>query len=366
MKLIFVVSEDYYFFMHWMPLAVAAKEKGFDVSVVTRCRDHLRVIEEVGIKVHPFEMDRRGLNPFILVFEVIALARILYRERPDLLHLLALRPVIIGGLAACLAGIRRVLFSLTGMGYLFAGSGPVWARRIVEKTLSYLLDKGLTIVQNSDDLDQLISLGVPFTQIKLISGATGIDTVRFSPQVSGNESLVVMMASRLLWDKGVGEFVNAAQLLKHTKARFVLVGSIDSGNPASISNKDIDQWVAEGVIEWWGHSEDMPSVLAQAEIICLPSYREGLPVVLLEAMACAKPCIATDVPGCREAVLHEVNGLLVPPQDGNALSLAIVRLLEDSSMRKRMGLSGRELVIEKFSQERVIGSTLALYRELMQ
>jgi glycosyltransferase involved in cell wall biosynthesis len=268
--------------------------------------------------------------------------------------------------AARIAGIRRVLFSLTGMGYLFTGSGPFWARRIIEKTLSYLLGKGLTIVQNSDDLDQLVSLGVPFTQIKLISGATGIDTIRFSPQVSGNESLVVMMASRLLWDKGVGEFVNAAQLLKHTKARFVLVGSIDSGNPASISNKDIDQWVAEGVIEWWGHSEDMPSVLAQAEIICLPSYREGLPVVLLEAMASAKPCIATDVPGCRDAVLHEVNGLLVPPQDGNALSLAIVRLLKDSSMRKRMGLSGRELVIEKFSQERVIGSTLALYREVIQ
>jgi glycosyltransferase involved in cell wall biosynthesis len=365
MKLIFVVSEDYYFFMHWMPLAVAAKEKGFDISVVTRCRDHYRAIEEAGIKVCPFEMDRRGLNPFILVFEVMALARILLRESPDLLHLLALRPIIVGGLAARIAGIRRVLFSLTGMGYLFTGSGPVWARRIIEKTLSYLLGKGLTIVQNSDDLRQLVSLGIPFTQIRLISGATGIDTNRFRPQVPESGSLVVMMASRLLWDKGVGEFVNAAQLLKNTKTRFVLVGSIDSGNPASISNQDIDQWVAEEVVEWWGHSDDMPSVLAQAEIICLPSYREGLPVVLLEAMACAKPCIATDVPGCREAVLHEVNGLLVPPQDGNALSLAIARLLGDSNIRKRMGLSGRELVIKKFSQERVIGSTLALYREIM-
>uniref|UniRef100_UPI004047E778 glycosyltransferase family 4 protein n=1 Tax=Polynucleobacter sp. TaxID=2029855 RepID=UPI004047E778 len=366
MKLIFVVSEDYYFFMHWLPLAVAAKDKGFDVSVVTRCRAHHKAIEEVGIKVFSFEMDRRGLNPFILFFEVMALARILRSERPDLLHLLALRPLIVGGLAARLACVRRVLFSLTGMGYLFTGSGPVWARLIIERILSLLLARGLTIVQNSDDLRQLVSLDIPPTRIRLIPGATGIDTARFRPQVPRDGALVVMMAARLLWDKGVGEFVRAANLLKHSNARFVLVGSIDSGNPESISNQDIDQWVNKGFIEWWGHSDEMPSVLAQADIVCLPSYREGLPVVLLEAMACAKPCIATDVPGCREAVLHEFNGLLVPPRDDKALSLAITRLLERPDIRMRMGLNGRERIMKEFSQAHVIRSTLELYCEINQ
>jgi glycosyltransferase involved in cell wall biosynthesis len=363
--LLFVVTEDWYFVSHRLPLALAARRRGFDVSVVTRCGKHCQMIRDAGLRVIPFEMNRRGLNPLAVILEAYALAKIYRAEEPDLVHLVALRPVVVGGLAARMAGIFRIVSAVTGMGFLFTDGGRLpWIRRAVQRILPGLLARGLTIVQNSDDQHQLWSFGLARDSMRLIPGA-GVDIDRFVPAATGSDIPIVMMASRLLWDKGVGEFVAAARALRFREARFVLVGAIDADNPASIQNADIEQWIREGVVEWWGHSDDMATTIAKADVVCLPSYREGLPKALLEAMACGKPCIATDVPGCREAVRHDDNGLLVPAKDSDSLASAIQRLLDYPDDRLRMGGRGRERAVVEFSAAQVIDATLAVYREVL-
>lgn len=364
-RLLFVVTEDWYFVSHRLALAVAARQNGFDVSVATRFGSHRRVIEAAGLRTIPFEMNRRGLNPLTLMREALALAAVFRRERPDVVHLVALRPVVVGGLAARLSGIDRVVSAVAGMGFLFTDGGRLpWVRRIVQKALPWLLSRGLAIVQNEDDARQLAAFGLPARHLRLIPGA-GVDTAHYAPQPSPPRAPVVMMASRLLWDKGIGEFVEAARMLRGCGARFVLVGTVDTDNPASITDADLQRWIGEGVTEWWGHSADMAATLAQADLVCLPSYREGLPKVLLEAMACGKACITTDVPGCRDAVRHEDNGLLVPAKDAAALASSIRQLLDNPDLRQQMGERGRQRVVAEFSQERVTEATLAVYREVL-
>lgn len=364
-RLIFLVTEDWYFVSHRLPLAVAAKKTGFDVTVITRCGDSCRQIEAAGIEVISFDMARRGLNPVGLVREVLGVASIYRQLKPDLVHHVALRPVVVGSLAARLAGVHGVVSAIAGLGYAFTGGRSGWLGFVLRGLLKAALARGMVVVQNPDDFDAVVGLGVERERIHLIPGA-GVDVERFSPRPEPDGQPVVMLASRLLWDKGVGEFVAAARMLAG-RARFVLVGAPDPDNPASLSEAEVRRWVEEGVIEWWGARDNMPEVLGKAHIVCLPSfYREGLPKVLLEAMACGKPCIATDAPGCRDAIRHEDNGLLVPVRDAEVLASAIARLLEDPEVRARMGRRGRERSVTEFNQDIVFDATLAVYRELME
>ena len=361
-KLLFVVTEDWYFVSHRLTLAVAARRAGFDVAVATRFGSHRKAVEDAGLHAIPVLMNRRGLNPVVLLRETVELAGILRRLRPDLVHLVALRPVVVGGLAARLAGVKHVVSAIAGLGFAFTGERR-WLAGILRVLLRRALSHGMVIVQNPDDVHAVAMLGVAEPRIRLIPGA-GVDVQRFSPQPELQGLPVVMLASRLLWDKGVGEFVEAARQLRG-RARFVLVGAPDDGNPASVAEDDIAAWQRQGVIEWWGQRDDMPATLNAAHVVCLPSYREGLPKVLLEAMASGRPCITTDAPGCRDAVRHDDNGLLVPVRDADALALAIARLLDDPELRRRMGARGRQRAVEEFSQERVIEATLAVYREVL-
>lgn len=362
-RLVFLVTEDWYFVSHRLPLAIAARNAGFDVTAITRCGTKCAAIRAAGIEVVPFEMARRGLNPLALLREVLALSRLYRRLRPDIVHHVALRPVVVGGLVARLAGVEGVVSAIAGMGYAFTGGRGGWLALTLRILLRAALRRGRVIVQNPDDARAVKTLGVAQERIHMIPGA-GVDVQAFSPRPEPAGMPVVMLASRLLWDKGVGEFVAAARRLAG-RARFVLVGAPDSGNPASVTADTLRQWTAEGVVEWWGAREDMPATLAQATIVCLPSsYREGLPKVLLEAMACGRPVITTDAPGCRDCVRDGDNGLLVPVKDVEALTASITRLLENSDERKRMGARGRQRAVEEFSLERVIAATLAVYREV--
>ncbi len=367
-RLLFVVTEDWYFVSHRLPLAVAAREAGFEVAVATRPGEDRERIEAAGIRFLPLEIDRRGMNPFKETISVIRLARLLRRERPDLVHLVALKPVLLGNLAARLAGVRRRVSAVAGMGFLFTGEkrGGMLAPA-VRRLLGQALLGSRVIVQNPDDGRLLQeSLGVPGEAMRLIRGA-GVDLKTFQPRPEPSGTPVVMLPSRLLWDKGVGEFVEAARGLRAdgVQARFVLVGAPDPANPAAVSWVDLDQWQEEGVIEWWGHRKEMATVLAQAHLVCLPSYREGLPKVLIEAAACGRAIVTCDVPGCREVVAHDENGLLVPPRDAAALADAIRALLEDPARRRRLGEAGRARAERLFGQQRVNEETLAIYRELL-
>ena len=369
-KLLFLVTEDWYFCSHRLPLARAAKAAGYEVVVATRVSAHAEAIRAEGFKLVPIGLRRSGRNPWRELKAILEIVGIYRRERPDLVHHVALKPVLYGAIAARLAHVPAVVNALAGLGFVFASASRKarllrpWV--VGALRLSVDADGSALIMQNPDDRKMLVEAGiVKAARIRLIRGS-GVDIRRFAPSPEPAGTPLVMLPSRLLWDKGVGEFVAAAGLLRErgAEARFALVGDGDPGNPATIPEGRLRAWQAEGAVEWWGRREDMPAVLASSHVVCLPSYREGLPKVLLEAAACGRPLVATDVPGCREIVIDGGNGLLVPPRDAPALAEAIGRLIKEPGLRADMGRRGRELVEAQFSEERVVAQTLAVYREL--
>lgn len=368
-RLLFFVSEDWFFCSHRLPLALAAIRDGFDVTVVTRERSHGHIIRNAGIQLIPFEIARRGMNPFAEVLTILKLVSIYRQEQPDVVHHVAMKPVLYGSIAARAAGVVRVVNALTGLGWIFIARNFTVSilRKLVQQMLRMLLGRGIVIVQNPDDMALLEKIGVARTHIRLIRGS-GVDLTEFAPHTARSETPVILLVSRMLWDKGVGEFVQAARLLKQQGivARFALVGGPDEENPASIPEATLQSWVAEEIVEWWGHRQDMPSVYAQAAIACLPSYREGLPKALLEAAACGLPIVTTDVPGCREVVLNDETGFLVPERNVDMLMSSLRRLIENADLRMAMGKAGRLLVEQEFSIERVSSQTLDIYRQLLQ
>ncbi len=370
-KLLFVVTEDWYFCSHRLPLAVAAREAGYEVAVATRVDRHGGAIEAAGLRLIPLRrLRRRSGNPLRELAALLELWRIFRRERPGLVHLVALKPVIYGGLAARLAGVPHRVAAIAGMGHLFT-AGDRRTRLLaglVRGLYRLALGGGDTrvIVQNPDDREILAGTGITAPErCRLIRGS-GVDLSRFTPRPEPGGPMTVMLASRLLWTKGVGEFVAAARSLREEGIRFVLVGDPDPENPAAIDDSTLEDWVAEGVIEHWGWQEEMAGVLAQAHVVCLPSWREGLPKVLLEGAALERALVATDVPGCREVVVGGRTGLLVPPRDAVALAEAIRRLVADPGLRRRLARAARERVKQEFSLERVISETLALYQEVVR
>ncbi|MBI2725926.1 MAG: glycosyltransferase family 4 protein [Polaromonas sp.] len=369
-KLLFFVTEDWYFCSHRLPPARAALAAGYEVVVATRVDRRGEQIAAEGFRVVPLSLSRRSRNPLQELAAVMEIVRIYWQERPDIVHHVALKPVLYGSVAALLLRRPAVVNAMAGMGFLFTSSSRSagWLRAVVSRVFRVLLNAGrnVLILQNPDDVNLMVSGGlVQASRVRLIRGS-GVDTQRFHPAPEPDGIPVVMLASRMLWDKGVGEFVEAARQLRDrgVHARFVLVGDGDPDNPASIPDEQLKLWHDSGVAECWGRCEDMPGAFAQAHIVCLPSYREGLPKVLLEAAACGLPLVATDAPGCREIVRHGENGLLVPLRDATALALAIERLLADSALRASMGKKGRRMVEEEFSEAYVAGQTLAVYREM--
>lgn len=368
MKVLFVVTEDWYFVSHRLVLALAAQRAGYEVAVATREGKCAAAICASGIRLIPFELARRAGSA---LSEIISLWRLYRRERPDLVHHVAMKPVLYGAFAARLAGVPAQLNAVTGLGWLFTTSRGIAAgvvRAGVVRLLAVVLGRpySLTVVQNPDDLAMLEHVGVPARRLRLIRGA-GVDVEAFRPiGIPPSGSVCIVLVARMLWDKGVGEFVQAAHCL-HAKgvwARFVLVGDPDPANPASVPESTLRGWHGACGVEWWSRRGDMPTVLHQAHIACLPSYREGLPKSLLEAAACGLPIVTTDTPGCREIVRDGENGLLVPVQDHAALADALERLILDEGLRRRMGNRSRQRATEEFSQERVIEATLAVYQEL--
>ena len=367
-KLLFFVTEDWYFVSHRLPLAVAAKEAGYDVCVATRVRDCGDIIRRAGLRLIPFDNERSSVNPLADIPRLCRLTLLYRRERPDVVHHVAMKPVLYGSLAARFSGRRdvHVVNALTGMGWLFTSSTGLarWLKPAVRRALRLAVSTGIALVQNGDDASLLAEFGVPESRIRRIAGS-GVDLELFRPRPLPAGIPVVVMHARLLRDKGVGEYVAAARLLRQRRieARFLLAGIPDPVNPTSIPMDQISRWVSEGVIEYLGHVTDIPGLLGGCHIVCLPSHREGLPKSLLEASAAGRAAVTTDVPGCREAVRNGDTGLLVPPRDAEALANAIERLIRNPQLRDEMGARGRIRAEQEFGIDAVIHQTLALYQE---
>ncbi len=294
-KLLYVVTEDWYFVLHWLRLARAARDSGFDVGVAVRVSKCKESIAAADLPLFPLNYLRRSsLNPFVETAAVSELTSLYRNWRPSLVHHVAAKPVIYGGIAARRAGVPAVVSALAGLGFVYTSNSP--RARILRPVALSAYRSALRhshsrlIVQNKDDQAAVRAEGlIEPTRIRIVDGS-GVDVSKFTPVSEPPPPITVVLAGRMLWDKGVGEFVEAARLLRAagSGARFVMVGDIDGENPSSIPREILDTWTREGVIEWWGHRADMPSVLQQAHIVCLPSYREGLPTVLLEA-CCVRP-----------------------------------------------------------------------------
>ena len=369
--LLFVVTEDWYFVSHRLPLAVAARNAGYQVVIASHFDEHRARLEGEGFVLRPLRLRRRGAS---LAGEVLAILELrwLYREMaPVVIHHIALKPVIFGSIAAI--GLRRsaVVNAVAGLGFLFTSQRPLARalRPIVTAALWVLLrrPRSVVIVQNTSDRAQLIDrrLARP-AQIRWMPGA-GVELDVFTPAPETKGTPVVAFAGRMLWAKGVGDFVAAARTLKarNVEARFVLIGEPDPENPDAVPMESLQAWAREGVIELWGKRSDMPKVLAAVHIVCLPSmYGEGMPKILLEAAACGRPVVTTDWPGCRDAVRAKETGLLVPPGDVPQLANALARLLLDAPLRHRFGRAARRLAEREFDVKSVVTATLAVYAEL--
>jgi glycosyltransferase involved in cell wall biosynthesis len=371
-KLIFLVTEDWYFVSHRLELAIAARRAGYNVSVVTHVDRHGHCITDAGLTLHPVAFNRSGLNPLEEFRTLIQIAAIYRRETPDIVHHVALKPVIYGSLVAQFVGIKGIVNALGGLGYVFSSTGrrAKILRWVIKPLLRFALggSRSRLIVQNRDDRERLVTGGlVKDETIRLIRGA-GVHLGAYRKVSVASETPLAILPARLLWEKGVGNFVEAARLLRTRgiNARFALVGSPDAANPASVNQSDIDEWVREGIIEYWGWQKDMPGVFAQAQIVCLPTYYgEGLPKSLLEAAASGCAIITTDMPGCREIVQDGVTGWLVPPRNVDELADALEQAITQPSRREKCGTAARALITTEFSMDRVASDTIALYQELV-
>jgi glycosyltransferase involved in cell wall biosynthesis len=367
--LLFLLTEDWFFASHFWVRALAAKQAGWRVVLVARESAAGAKIRASGIEFFPVDFIRRRLNPFAEAAFTWRLAQ-LYRDiKPDLVHHIALKPIVLGGLAARLAGVKAIVNAPVGLGFVFSSD------KLLAKILRPLVALGLrftltprgskAVFENPDDLDALVAGGMARREAVVLIRGAGVDTTAFHPTPEPDGPVRIVLIARMIREKGVPEFVEAARLLKG-RAKFILAGAPDEGNLNALTAAELRSWEAEGLVEWLGPVTDIPALLAASHIACQPSsYREGLPKSALEAMAAGKPLVATDIPGCREAVVNSVTGILVPPRDAPSLAAALARLIDDAPLRARLGAAGRARVEENFSDAIICAKTLAVYESLV-
>ena len=371
-RLLFVVNDLEFFRSHRVALAEAAAGEGWEVHVAAPPDPAAAArLEGTEVGLHALRLDRHGTNPVAEAASLGATYRLFRRLRPEVVHLVTIKPVLYGGVAARMAGVPAVVSAITGLGYVFSQAGP--RAGLIRQAVRPLYRLALghprqrVIFQNEADHAALAGLGARLeARAELIRGS-GVDLDAFAPAAEPEGPATVVLPARLLREKGVAEFVAAARILRAegAEARFVVVGGAPEGNPSSVPAEDLAAWRAEGAVEFWDHREDMPEVMRRAHIVVLPSYyREGLPKVLLEAAASARPVVTTDWPGCRDAVEEGETALLVPPRDPDALAGAIRRLVGDAEARRRMGEAGRALAERAFSVREVARRHLDIYRTL--
>lgn len=371
-RLLFVVNDPDFFLSHRLPLATAARNEGFNVHVATIGGFGAEKIVDMGFAHHALPLSRSGRNPLNEFVTLLSIWRLFCRIQPDLVHLVTIKPVLYGGIAARITKVPGVISAISGLGFLFVkrvGLRVSLLRYLV--LFLYRLAMGhpnqQVIFQNPTDMSALIMAGgVGEDKTSLIRGS-GVDLRDYHMVPEPAETPIIVMASRLLKDKGVHEFVNAARLLQSQgiNARFQLIGVPDPGNPESVTVESVQAWQEEGVVECLGFRTDIPELFSLAHVVTLPSYYgEGLPKVLIEAAACGRAVVTTDMPGCRDAIEPDLTGLLVPARDVEALAQAMSRLIEDVDLRQQMGRAGRVLAEREFGIEKVVANHLAIYHEL--
>jgi glycosyltransferase involved in cell wall biosynthesis len=368
-RLLYVTAEDWAFLSHRLPMARAARDAGFEVHVATRVTDNAAAIEAEKFILHPIPFARGKLSPLAALRTIAALRRVQRQVAPDVTHHVALQSSVLG-MIAMFGRPVACINAFIGLGYSFTSKSlkARALRRLIGVVLNRLVDRdgSIALVQNGDDMAALIALGISKSRIALISGS-GVDIKRFTPLPEPAGTPTFGFVGRLLDDKGVRTLVAAHRLLRArgSDARLLIAGTPDPANPASVTKTEAESWNREPGITWLGHVDDIAGLWARAHVAVLPSRREGLPLSLMEAAACGRAMIASDVPGCREVVIHEQTGLLFPADDATALATAMERLSTARELRARYAGAARTLAVDKFAAEIIGQQTVQLYRRLL-
>lgn len=370
LKILYIVNEPWFFLSHRLPIAVEAQEQGYTIHVATRAGEAVSEILDKGFIHHEISLSRNGSSVPTELSSLLDIWKLINSVKPDVLHLVTIKPVLYGGIASRFTSVKKVVAAVSGLGTLFLATGTkADLKRKVGIGLYRLAlrsNKTTVILQNPDDKQLLIDLkAVKAEQTTLIRGS-GIDLSTFQafPEKL-NDTPIVTFAARLLFDKGLAEYVDAIKLLnkKGIVANYQIVGDMDLGNNTSATEKDIEEWKTIPNLVVLGYQEEMSTVFKDSNIVVLPSYREGLPKVLIEAAACGRAVITTDVPGCRDAIEENKTGLLVPVKDSKELASAIEKLVTDTELRVEMGIAGRQLAEREFAIEKVIEKHLSIYQQ---
>lgn len=370
-RLLFIINEISFFLTHRLPLAKAAKESGFEVHVAAPAGTSFGQITQEGFIFHEISLSRRGTNPFKEIKTLFSLFKVLKKVKPEVVHLVTIKPVLYGGLMTRLCKVPSVVAAISGLGAVFTTESlKAKCLRVGVKGLYRIALKHpnlKVIFQNEDDKQFLLNnKSLTESQTVLIRGS-GVDLMAYKAIPETTEGmLTVIMVSRLLKDKGVLEFIEAAKILKAegVQAQFLLIGESDYGNPAFIDESLLTLWRSEGHVELLGFRKDIAQLMERASVVVLPSYREGLPKVLVEAAACGRAVVTTDVPGCRDAIEPNKTGLLVPVRDAKALAKSIKYLLEHPDERQKLGTAGRALAEKEFAIDRIVHAHMNVYRDL--
>ena len=366
-KIILFANTDWYLYNFRLTQAEALRERGDEVLLVSPDGPYVPRLQAKGFRWLPFQISQHGLNPFTEIQTISRLVGLYRWEKPDLVHQFTIKCVLYGSLACRLLGIRSVVNSVPGLGYVFREGVDrrSWLRGFILMWYRSLLRHTWVIFQNPDDRDVFLANHLVNPKQVALIRSSGVDLHRFTPHPEPPGKPLVILPARMLWDKGVGYFVTAARTLQAggVQARFALVGDADDANPGSVPSSQLRAWEKEAVVECWGWQENMDSVYAQASIVCLPSfYREGVPKTLIEAAACGLPILTSDTPGCREVVRQGENGLLIPARDAEALAEALQKLIQSPDLRRSMGICSRSIAEKEFSLDLVISQTLSFYQ----
>jgi glycosyltransferase involved in cell wall biosynthesis len=371
-RILIVVNVDWFFLSHRLPIALEAKNKGFDVYVAAADTGKRSEIESHDIHFINAPFLEKS-HSFLSELNMILRLGLLYRRiKPDLVHHVTIRPVLYGGIASRLFRVEAVVNALSGLGYVFINQG--FKNRIIRRVVTYLFKLGfshpnqLLILQNNDDREKFIDMGlIDAHKIKIIRGS-GVDTNIFKPEENNSsDRVIVAFIGRLLWDKGIGEFVEAAKRISTecSEVSFHIFGAQYENNPMSVPDEVINEWESNNIFTVHGQKDQIEGHLKEIDIVCLPSYREGLPKALLEAAAAGLPIVTTDTPGCREVVDDGVNGFLVPPRDTARLTEKLKELIQNPQLRAEFGKEGRKKAQREFTIDKVVDETMNVYRSLL-
>jgi len=371
--IVFITNVDWFFISHRLPIAIELLSEGFQVHLIAKSTNCEMILKKYGIIFHNWRLDRSSINPLKIIYDIFKLFLIIKDIKPNIIHSITLKPIIMSGILGIIFNSSYYVYSISGLGYSYISKTvkSLIVRWITLKIFTFIFNRNNfhIIFQNKEDLNKILKISnLSSNSYSLIPGS-GVYLDKFSPKSkqfnNKNKKIIFLFASRLLKSKGLIEFINSSEIFQ--EAEFKIAGKFDYGNEDCVSKDVIDNAVANGSIKFLGERNDMQKIINTSDVVVLPSYYgEGVPKILIEAAACGKAIITTDHPGCRDAIINNVSGILVKPRSKKELEKAIRYLLQNPDLIKNMGIEGRKLAIKKFNILDVIKKHIDIYYKILK